>query len=161
MQWETTDVLAWWGAIIATLVLVWDILKWRKDRVNLSVKIIGIDVPVGQGIRCEISNRGGKATTIIDVMLVTYQDNPFLRLIRMAKITKYLSASMNLPSPLAPGAVWKQDFFVKKKSDLIPFGEDYWEQFQRGKLYYKIKFSHSGRYVRGRVKKEGISDLFG
>jgi len=164
MQWKTTDILAWWGAIVATLVLVWDIIKWRKDRVNLSVKIYGIGFSDVEGIRCEISNRGGKATTIIEVMLVTYQDNPFFRLIRMSKSIRNLSVSapeMNLPYPLAPGTVWSRTFIFSKNDTRSLNDENYSKLIEQGKLFYKVRLSHCDRCIRGRVKPEGITDLFG
>ena len=28
---EITEIAAWWGAIIATLVLLWDMYKWERS----------------------------------------------------------------------------------------------------------------------------------
>jgi hypothetical protein len=35
-----TDIAAWWGAVIATAVLIWDIYKWRTagPRIALDVR---------------------------------------------------------------------------------------------------------------------------
>jgi hypothetical protein len=165
MQWSfTTNVLAWWGAIVATLVLLWDIRKWHKEGVRLSARIEGIDVPAGEGVRCEICNRGGKATTIREVMLVTLQEEWWLRLLGMSKSIRNLSASapeINLPFLLVPGAAWSGTYFFPKKESHPVGNENYSELLERGRLYYKVRFSHSNRCVRGRVKKEGLADLWG
>ena len=29
---SATDVAAWWGGIVATLILAWDVYKWKKTR---------------------------------------------------------------------------------------------------------------------------------
>src|SRR2546426_5069237 len=33
-----TDALAWWGAVVATLVLLWDIYKWTRRGADISVE---------------------------------------------------------------------------------------------------------------------------
>jgi len=34
---KASDFAAWWGAILATVVLLWDIFKWRATRVRLRI----------------------------------------------------------------------------------------------------------------------------
>ena len=44
---KITDWAAWWGAIIATLVLVWDMYKWKRSgpiinvSASLGIKTVG------------------------------------------------------------------------------------------------------------------------
>ncbi|MDD4871406.1 MAG: hypothetical protein PHR77_12680 [Kiritimatiellae bacterium] len=162
----TTTLLALWGAILSSLVAVWDIYKWKKEGIRLSIKVAGIDGIDGKGICCEICNRGGKVTTIREVMLVTYQKNPFLRLLRMVSSTRNLSASdpsLNLPFLLVPGGVWTGKYFFSDKNN-HPFNDDnYSELLEQGKLYYKVTFSHTDRPARGLVKQDGLNifDIFG
>lgn len=37
---ELTSLAAWWGASVATLLLFWDIYKWRKSGPNIIVKVL-------------------------------------------------------------------------------------------------------------------------
>jgi hypothetical protein len=160
----TTDVLAWWGAIVATLVLFWDIIKWRREGVHLSVTIKGIEIPAGAGVRCEIRNRGGKATTVSEVMLVTRPGNLMARLFGISMSTRYLSSTapeMNLPILLAPGAEWIGTYYFPDARLTLAVDDDYRELLKQGKLYYKVRFSHTDRCVKGRVKPEGILDMLG
>lgn len=34
---NASDIAAWWGAVVATLVLGWDVFKWRKTGVHIHV----------------------------------------------------------------------------------------------------------------------------
>ena len=36
----TTMIVAWWGAVLATIVLLWDVFKWRRTgpRIRMSVR---------------------------------------------------------------------------------------------------------------------------
>src|SRR5438132_12326882 len=67
---SVTTLLAWWGAIIATTVLVWDVYKWRKTRqVQLSVRANGnLQDAHSQDPRRYISitvtNNGDRPTTL-------------------------------------------------------------------------------------------------
>ena len=159
----TTDVLAWWGAIVATLVLIWDIIKWRREGVHLTVKIKAVDGLDGKFIRCEICNRGGKATTIKEVVLLTYQDKFFLRLFRMPAMTRALSfcADMNLPFRLDAGSAWIRTYEFPKGEHRSMGEDDYAELIEQGRLNYKVSFSHRSRSVRGRVWEEGIDEHWG
>lgn len=67
-----SDYAAWWGAIIATLVFIWEIYKWHDDRPKLRVTI-GSDLVIwneltGIGdkkyLRISVVNRGGTTTKI-------------------------------------------------------------------------------------------------
>ena len=35
-----TEVVDWWGAVIATLVLLWDIVKWLNSVASLKTRIV-------------------------------------------------------------------------------------------------------------------------
>lgn len=67
---SASDVAAWWGAVIATLVLVWDVFKWRKSRFSIKVSaspnMSPLNAPEGKleddkNIFVEVVNRGDKS----------------------------------------------------------------------------------------------------
>ena len=75
-----TDIVAWWGAIIATTVLVWDIYKWRTSgaRIRLLVqsgmKLFGDpDMEDDTFITFKVTNIGDRPTTITAVGFRHYE----------------------------------------------------------------------------------------
>jgi hypothetical protein len=68
---KASDVAAWWGAGIATIVLFWDILKWSLDGPRLRIQISTNMIEVGNGsigkikhIYVKVFNLGNAPTTI-------------------------------------------------------------------------------------------------
>ena len=153
---STTDVLAWWGAIIGSLVFVWDIYKWMKERVQISVMAAEYDVPAEKGIRCEIRNRGGRPTTIKEVMLVNYQKRQFrtyfLRIFDAERSVRK-SQDGSLPFLLQPGAMWTGYYNYEEETHTM-LCEDIAALVEQGTLYFKVKTSDSDRAIRGLVRQE-------
>ena len=74
------EIVARWGAIIATLVLLWDIYKWKTSGPKLRLRIIGnmktINIPSSEGITfisVRVDNIGTVETTITNFYLVYYK----------------------------------------------------------------------------------------
>jgi hypothetical protein len=42
---QASDIAAWWGAIVATAILFWDIIKWKKSGVTVKVKAVPVRRP--------------------------------------------------------------------------------------------------------------------
>ena len=81
-----TVIVTWWGAIIATIVLIWDVIKWHRNtaRVRITTKInvfhndreimaipVTSDGPSGrlkEYIHVEVINVGTLPTTIMSIM---------------------------------------------------------------------------------------------
>ena len=66
-----TDIVAWWGAIVATSVLIWDIYKWRTSgpRIKFIVQpnslVVGDPARKGKRfISVKATNVGDRPTTI-------------------------------------------------------------------------------------------------
>lgn len=64
---KATEIVAWWGAIVATIVLIWDIIKWRSAGLRIKFRVypnlIVIGKPELEGktyINAKASNIGGK-----------------------------------------------------------------------------------------------------
>ena len=65
-----SDIAAWWGAGVATIVLFWDIFKWSTDGPKLVMQISVNMIEVGNGIGktkyvyAKVYNIGNAPTTI-------------------------------------------------------------------------------------------------
>lgn len=69
-----TEIVAWWGAVLATIVFLWDIYKWRtagpKLRVSVQSGMKSINMPQYEGktlIYVNVSNYGDRPTTITNL----------------------------------------------------------------------------------------------
>jgi hypothetical protein len=77
---STTDFLAWWGAVVATLVALWDVFKWWQSGSKLHVRALpnmrayqeGRGTLPGEFILVKVVNRGNSKTTLTTIALVHY-----------------------------------------------------------------------------------------
>ena len=118
----TTELVAWWGAIVATLVLVWDIVKWRAagPKIRGTVKV-GVCYPDGEVIstkqtpngtetnlqsycHIEVVNIGTQPTTLIGIE-ATHKKSKKYRINVTSEAFKG-HFGKNLPIVLSPGEVW-------------------------------------------------------
>lgn len=109
------EFLAWWGAIVSTLVLVWDIYKWKttgaKLNISSSVNMESYNIPEYEGkylVAANISNVGDRATTITTVALVFYKSKLHKILGKSNKVfvLPIPSIAQPLPFVINPGAIW-------------------------------------------------------
>ena len=114
-QLTPTDLAAWWGALTASLVLVWDVYKWNasnRPRIHLEVKpnteIMNSPIHAGHTyISVRAYNRSDRATTITNFGGEWYRSRVH-RLIRRGG-QPFVVASPGfhpLPHQLEPGTVW-------------------------------------------------------
>ena len=82
-----TDVVAWWGAVIATGVLVWDVIKWRLSGPKLRLTVRSGPETIGavahtssMSIIAEVVNYGNGPTTLTSLSFLFYK-NSFHRLL--------------------------------------------------------------------------------
>jgi hypothetical protein len=121
------EFLAWWGAIVSTLVLAWDIYKWKttgaKLTITSSVNMESYNIPEYEGkklVTANISNVGDRATTITTVALVFYKSKFHKILGKSSKVfvLPLPSTVQPLPFVINPGAIWtaigEQDEEVKE-----------------------------------------------
>jgi hypothetical protein len=67
-----SDIAAWWGAVIATLVFLWEVYKWRRSGPQLEVSVapnmetFGSAQSYGKGpfVVVEVRNNGDRKTTV-------------------------------------------------------------------------------------------------
>ena len=111
---SASDWAAWWGAVIATGVLVWDVYKWRKSSSNVRVSasanmrtLAGGQLKDDKNIVVEVANNGDKTTTLTHLVVAHYAN--WLERIRKKPSTQGLvpnPTGQSIPFELAPGKRW-------------------------------------------------------
>ena len=113
---DTTTAIAIYGAIVATFVLFWDIIKWRKARFSIDVEVEA-DRKIVQGdiwsdetyIFITVTNNSEKGITITNAIAFVYESK-IKRLLRFKPVltgfTPTPSFAPQLPHFLKPGAQW-------------------------------------------------------
>jgi hypothetical protein len=105
---SVSDYAAWWGAVIATIVLAWDIIKWRSRGPRLRTLISRRDSQELE-FRVFVSNTGDQAATIESVMLKCFERRLWIFRKRMDLHHVFsLSGSNGFPPlTLQPGEPWE------------------------------------------------------
>jgi len=69
-----TEIVAWWGAVLSSVVFLWDIYKWwtagQKLRVTVQTGMKSINMPQYDGktlILVNVANYGDRPTTITNL----------------------------------------------------------------------------------------------
>jgi hypothetical protein len=155
VQFELTTIVAWWGAIIATMVLVWDIYKWanRGARLEYTVKtnMKTYGDPTTKGmtfVTVRVSNTGDRTTTIENMGFLHYKNWIFqmARKPSFAAVVTNVGAPNPIPYEIKPGGIW--DGMAQQEEDLI-------SKANTGRLYCCIYHSGAKRPLMRRVKKIG------
>ena len=82
IQFEASIIAAWWGAIIASIVLLWDMFKWFNKGAKISINAIPnmrivndieSDLDDKKIIFAEVFNMGEMPTTITHLALYQYK----------------------------------------------------------------------------------------
>jgi hypothetical protein len=108
-----TDFLAWWGAVISTGVLVWDVVKWRlagpRLRLTVTSGMESINIPEYEGkmlMNAQVVNRGDRSTTITNLGFLYYK-NVWNRL-RNRPDRSFIIGTPNTRQPLQYGTqTWR------------------------------------------------------
>ncbi len=152
-----TDWVAWWGAILATLVLIWDIIKWKTSGPNLKLSVLtdmimattdtGVAVPQSEPmIAFEVVNRGTLPATITQVYF--WHKNWWQRLLRIKPQVAHVVhkpehfLDFRLPYPLEPGKIWQGRAIQN----------EYQSMLEQGYLYACVLHSGRKKPVSTRVK---------
>lgn len=123
---ENFNVVAWWGAVLSTIVFVWNIAKWLLSAPKLQIKVfpnsyewkgkieILPDEIVEQGVRIkkmkpfvivEVRNVGRGATTLLNIRL-SQSDTPKGMEKTMDTTESCDPLSEPLPAVVDAGHVW-------------------------------------------------------
>ena len=145
------EIVAWWGAIIATVVLVWNIYKWKTSgpKIRFVIRpgmiVVGDQTREGQSfISAEATNIGNRPTTITNLVFQHYKS--YFAMLRHKPQTSMIvtepSASQPLPYVLQPGSVWR---------GLCPQTDEIGNLAKAGYLVCGLCHSHSDKEIDRRV----------
>ncbi len=145
------EIVAWWGAVVATVVLLWDIYKWKtsgpkiKFVVTSGMLVVGDPAREGQSfISAEATNIGDRPTTITNLVFQYYKS--YFAMLRhkpqTSMIVKGPSESQPLPYILQPGSVWRG--LCIQTDEIVSFSKT-------GYLVCGLCHSHSDKEIDRRV----------
>jgi hypothetical protein len=149
------DYVAWWGAILASLVFLWDIVKWIKagpvvryrivlDTVYPDSKVLKIE-KIENGEKGELApychielvNIGTIPTTVMG-MSASHKDKKNEGILGFTNQTFIPHYNKNLPYVLRPGEVWSCRLEMP----------DLYRLAKRGKPYIEISTSHKRKPIK-------------
>jgi hypothetical protein len=153
---NTTDIVAWWGAIVASLVLLWDVYKWMAEgprltmRLSPNMRVLGDPSREGKiWVSVTVTNVGNRPTTI-KVVGMEYYANWFSWLRNRAEKAAVFpnpSDSFPLPRVLKPGEEWL-GLIPQERTDMEISLE---EMSRTGRLMIWLSQSHKQRAIRKRL----------
>lgn len=149
------DLVAWWGAIVSTIVFGWDIFKWANKGAKLAVltrchvsypdgRVTSVEqtahgarTSLAEYCHIEVFNKGDVATTIISIEGSHEHKKSELQ-IGCSDPMFVAHGGKALPVVLAPGEMWSARFEMTHVEALA----------QRGRPYISIRSSHRVRPIR-------------
>lgn len=153
-----SDHAAWWGAVVATVVLLWDIIKWSGNRprirVNAKMPVSYFDserakkeiLPEEEDFELEtychieITNLGSMPTTIVSVCC---SNKPTKAIGLHSNHNIAIHSGHTLPHVLGAGQLWScriPDSSVKNIAS------------QYSKAYIRVNLSHKKRPLFAEIK---------
>jgi len=148
---SSTVFVAWWGAILSTIVLLWDIYKYRHagPKLRFTVRTGMIMMPSEDRrtfVFVEASNHGERGTTITNLGLEHFENRlswvSFRKRASNCAVVPSPSSAQPLPFVLESGAIWRG--MVEQTAQLEQWATN-------GTLYTVLYHSHSVKPIRRRV----------
>ena len=139
------DLIAIYAAIVATLVLVWDIVKWWRKGARLYMRcntnmIMIPDSSDQKYIVANIANNGDLPTTLQSMSYIHYSSK--WPLIRKRDNKAYLVNETSLPYILRPGEYWQGMSLQDEKLEKLA---------EKGCLFCEIHHSGSRKPTKAKV----------
>ena len=117
LDFTLTDIAAWWGALVATTVVGWDVYKWRNRGAQITVtatpNVRTLNVPgISEDdlfVSITVYNTGDQPSTITNLQGVYYKTlrHRLLRRSNMAFVVVNPGFCPGLPSVIQPGGMWQ------------------------------------------------------
>ena len=153
-----TDAIAIYAAVVATFVLVWDIVKfWRTGKPKIVVTMATNIIIVGgvgplviggppKHFRITITNRGDVGTTLTNLTLVAYRTR-FHRLKKRSSLFNAVANNPNtaqpMPMVLGPNHTWTG--LIRQESELVTHAKN-------SAFYFEVWCSHTDKPTVVRVR---------
>jgi hypothetical protein len=156
---KLTTILAIYAAFLSTAGFAWQVFQWMRNHPKIAVSAEADSNGMDEWIRFELRNRGGKATTIEEIMFVTYA-NAFTRFLKFPARVEYLSSYHNdtikLPIMLQPGELWKGNCPLVPDRESLEPRTSRKERLDAGRLNFRVRCAHTDRLISGVVRREGF-----
>ena len=158
---STTDIAAWYAAVVATVVLVWDIFKWQRGfaRLRISCKC-NVSYPDGRVLETQSLESGSELRRLaeychIEVLNVGSQPTTLISIEGTHKPTKsgvqastsgfiVHAGSQPLPALIGPGQMWSCRLEMKHLEIIA----------KQGQPFILLRTSLRDRPFRGRIKMD-------
>ena len=150
-------LIAIYGAVVSTLVLIWDIYKWKNKGPKIIGRImsdmIGLNSPEYKDKKLtlvNVTNTGDNPTTITHLSLKFYKSK-IKKLFKKSTQTMLIgtpSISYPIPHVLKPGLEWQ---------GIIIQNDDFEKMSKQGILVCSVHFSHTNKttnFIVRRIKTE-------
>ena len=149
---ELTEIAAWWGAFIATLLLFWDIYKWKRSGpiINVSaspnMELVSTNPDRLKDkilIFVQVVNLGNMKTTLTHLVIFHYSSF-FKKLIKKKNMQGIVVSALYTPLPyvLEPGELWQGGILQDKKLE---------EMSRNGYLYCGIIYAGKKKPILQRL----------
>jgi hypothetical protein len=174
-QFTITTFVAVWGAVLGTLTFIWNLLKWRQERPQISACIEAVESlsrdNCYSGIRLKIRNRGGKKTTVENIFLYRRASwnefgvrSVFMLFYRQPGWEQNVAGSRLktavLPAVLDINGVWEgsipfeaNDEDSEEELRQVERSRNLAEVLRIGKVRYSIVCSHTNARKTGSVRR--------
>lgn len=158
MQFQSSDLIAVYAAIVATGALVLEVRRWFEAGPKLVIRVSpeavrltigGSETEKHQIAMVSVYNRGGSPTTLTSIMILKY-NTPFHRLLGDPEASYFIpNPSMDpknpgMPTELNPGQKW-QAYISKERDDAVG-------NLVSGKHYAEIMATHRDRPYIVRIR---------
>ncbi len=148
---DATTIVAWWGAILSSVVFLWDIYKWwatgSKIRFSVQSGMESINMPGYDGktlILANVTNYGDRPTTITNLSFLYFES--FWSQLRKRPDKVFFipnpSTDQCLPFELKQGNVWTGIAIQDSKVAALA---------TKGRLYCVLNHSHDEKPIKARV----------
>lgn len=151
-----TRFLAIWGAVLSTVVFIWEIFKWRRDQVRLVVKAERDEFGADDCIRIVVQNRGGKQTTLSCVELDSWEGGflgKFCRWKSRENVAAKYRDNPRLPMTLEVGFEWVGLVPMAAEDGRRDDSQEKRDAFKAGRMRVRVHHAHRDKPIRVRVKE--------
>jgi hypothetical protein len=147
-----TDIAAWWGALIASALLVWDVYKWRNRGANIrlvvapNMQLLNVPGIPKEDLFISVTayNTGSLPSTITNLHSIHYKSllHKLFRRHNAAFVVVNPGFGPGIPSVVQPGGQWQGGI---KQSELMA------NPGRTGCLYCGVSVSTSKKGIMKRV----------
>lgn len=157
-----SDYAAWYAAIVATIVLILDVIKWKsggpkiKTEAHAGWETYGVAETEGKSLTLvKSTNVGDRATTLTSWGMYWYPEGVSLKDKERRKsfvVQGGLAGVGQIPKKLEPGDVW---------TGIASEDDQYAEMLRTGQLIMALGFSHTDKEVLIPIKKPANTTVEG